>query len=52
MYLQPTTLRSNPASDIARSGGLDALIALDRIGATLRFQRNQEIYAEGDDGGA
>jgi CRP/FNR family transcriptional regulator, nitrogen fixation regulation protein len=58
MYLQPTTLRSNPRLDghpvaeIARSGGLDALIVLDRIGTRLRFQRNQEIYAEGDNAGA
>lgn len=31
--------------EIARSGGLDALIALERIGARLRFSRDQEIHA-------
>ncbi len=33
---------------VARSGALDALIMLERIGTRLRFTRNQEIYAEGD----
>lgn len=31
--------------EIARSGRLDALIALERIGTRLRFLRDQEIYA-------
>jgi CRP/FNR family nitrogen fixation transcriptional regulator len=35
----------------ARSGQLDALLALERIGARLGFARNQEIYAEGDTAG-
>lgn len=34
--------------DIARSGQLDALVALERIGTRLTFARNDEIYAEGD----
>ena len=33
---------------IARSGQLDALLALERIGARRSFTRDQEIYAEGD----
>jgi CRP-like cAMP-binding protein len=37
--------------DIARSGQLDALIALEAIGARLRFSRNQEIYGQGESGG-
>ena len=32
----------------ARSGQLDALVALERIGTRLSFSRNDEIYAEGD----
>src|SRR5262249_21977272 len=38
------------AAVIAQSGQLDALVALERIGARLSFSRNAEIYAEG--GGA
>lgn len=34
-------------SAIAPAGGLDALIALERIGTRQSFARNQEIYAEG-----
>jgi CRP/FNR family nitrogen fixation transcriptional regulator len=37
--------------DIARSGQLDALIALEQIGTRLRFSRNQEIYGQGESGG-
>jgi CRP-like cAMP-binding protein len=37
--------------DVARSGQLDALIALQRIGTRLQFSRNQEIYAQGEGGG-
>ncbi|HYU11857.1 MAG TPA: helix-turn-helix domain-containing protein [Stellaceae bacterium] len=33
---------------IARSGQLDALVALERIGVRCSFARDQEIYAEGD----
>jgi hypothetical protein len=33
---------------IARSGQLDALVALECIGTRLSFSRNDEIYAEGD----
>jgi len=33
---------------IARSGELDALVALERIGTRASFSRNEEIYAEGD----
>jgi CRP-like cAMP-binding protein len=34
--------------EIARSGQLDMLLAIERIGTRLRFSRDQEIYAEGD----
>jgi CRP-like cAMP-binding protein len=34
--------------DIARSGALDALVALERIGMRRSFRRDDEIYAEGD----
>jgi CRP/FNR family nitrogen fixation transcriptional regulator len=37
--------------DIARSGQLDVLIPLERIGTRLRFLRNQEIYGQGEHGG-
>ena len=37
--------------DIARSGQLDALAALERIGTRLRFARNQEIYGQGESEG-
>jgi CRP/FNR family nitrogen fixation transcriptional regulator len=40
--------RGLPDPAIARSGHLDALGALDRIGARRSFTRDQEIYAEGD----
>jgi CRP/FNR family transcriptional regulator, nitrogen fixation regulation protein len=33
---------------IVRSGQLDALVVLERIGTRLSFSRNAEIYAEGD----
>ena len=33
---------------IAKSGELDALVALERIGARRSFTRDAEIYAEGD----
>ena len=36
-------------ADIAQSGQLDALVALERIGTRLNFSRNAEIYAEGGD---
>src|SRR6201998_265607 len=36
------------AVNIAQSGQLDALVALERIGTRLSFSRNDEIYAEGD----
>jgi CRP/FNR family transcriptional regulator, nitrogen fixation regulation protein len=36
-------------TDIAQSGQLDALVALERIGTRLNFSRNAEIYAEGGD---
>jgi CRP/FNR family nitrogen fixation transcriptional regulator len=32
---------------IAQSGQLDALVALERIGARVNFPRNTEVYAEG-----
>jgi CRP/FNR family transcriptional regulator, nitrogen fixation regulation protein len=34
---------------VAKSGQLDALVALERIGARLSFARNDEIYGEGDE---
>jgi CRP/FNR family transcriptional regulator, nitrogen fixation regulation protein len=34
--------------DIARSGALDALVALERIGIGRSFRRDDEIYAKGD----
>ena len=34
---------------IARSGQLDALMALERIGTRTSFSRNEEIYTEGDE---
>jgi hypothetical protein len=37
--------------DVARSGQLDALIALKQIGTRLQFSRNQEVYAQGQAGG-
>ena len=37
--------------DIARSGQLDALIALEQIGTRLQFSRNQGVYAQGEGGG-
>jgi CRP/FNR family transcriptional regulator len=59
MYRQDATLlfgsgpRAWPQSDpgIARSGQLDAMIALERLGTRSRFSRDQEIYADGDRGG-
>jgi CRP-like cAMP-binding protein len=42
---------AGPAHDrlsVAKSGQLDAMIALERIGTRLSFGRNDEIYAEGD----
>jgi CRP/FNR family nitrogen fixation transcriptional regulator len=35
-------------SAIVRSGQLDALVALERIGSRRSFARDEEIYAEGD----
>ena len=34
--------------DVAQSGQLDALVALERIGTRRSFARDEEIYAEGD----
>ena len=36
------------ATPIARSGSLDALVALERIGSRRSFARDEEIYGEGD----
>lgn len=33
---------------VARFGGLDALLALEEVGARRSYQRDEEIYAEGD----
>ena len=35
-------------ADIAQSGRLDSLIALERIGTRHSFRRDQEVYADGD----
>jgi CRP/FNR family transcriptional regulator, nitrogen fixation regulation protein len=58
MY-RPLAVRSGPAPNdwdtipqIARSGQLEALIALDRIGSRLHFSRDEEIYAQGNRDGA
>jgi CRP/FNR family transcriptional regulator, nitrogen fixation regulation protein len=56
MYRQvaePSRLRHDgwTIPDVARSGQLDALIALERIGARLLFSRNQEIYGQGERNG-
>lgn len=54
MYRQPATApggRQQVASEIARSGRLDLLIGLERIGTLRRCSRDREIYAEGDRGG-
>jgi CRP/FNR family transcriptional regulator, nitrogen fixation regulation protein len=37
--------------NVAKSGHLDALVALERIGTRLSFSRNDEIYAEGGESG-
>ena len=57
MYRQfgNSAYRSGPARQaqdhlsVAKSGQLDALVALERIGTRLSFGRNDEIYAEGDE---
>jgi CRP/FNR family transcriptional regulator, nitrogen fixation regulation protein len=33
---------------VARSGSLDALVALERIGSRRNFARDEEVYGEGD----
>ncbi|HEV2302676.1 MAG TPA: helix-turn-helix domain-containing protein [Stellaceae bacterium] len=38
----------NTIPDVVRSGQLDALVALERIGTRQRVSRNREIYAEGE----
>jgi CRP-like cAMP-binding protein len=43
-----TDTLDRPGSTIAHSGQLDALLALERIGARRSFARDAEIYAEGD----
>jgi CRP/FNR family nitrogen fixation transcriptional regulator len=53
MVMQPTpqAMRAewtDAIPDVARSGQLDAMVALDRIGTRQRVARNREIYAEGD----
>lgn len=44
IWQQPAT----PSAAIARSGRLDALVALEQIGTRRSFSRDEEIYAEGD----
>ena len=36
------------AGALAQSGGLDALLAFERIGSRRSFARNEEVFAEGD----
>lgn len=51
MYRQPAVLPHGAVASgwqVAQSGQLDVLIALEGIGTRLRFLRDQEIYAEGD----
>lgn len=48
-YRNESAGREYDSVTIAQSGQLDALVALERIGARLSFSRNDEIYAEGDD---
>jgi CRP/FNR family transcriptional regulator, nitrogen fixation regulation protein len=36
------------AVDVAQSGALAALVAFERIGSRRAFERNEEIFAEGD----
>lgn len=44
-----TTDRPDPSgANLAQSGELDLLVALERIGARRSFARNEEIYAERD----
>ena len=43
VFVSPQT-----GSAVAQSGQLDALLALEQIGARRRFARDDEIYAEGD----
>jgi CRP-like cAMP-binding protein len=58
MYRQPAVLPfettlggwGQTGSQIARSGQLEVLIGLERIGTRQRFSRDQEIYAEGEQG--
>lgn len=40
--------RPAASPDIARSGQLDALVALERIGTRRSLSRDDEVYAEGD----
>src|SRR5271169_3444550 len=47
-YRNASAALEHDAVDIAQSGQLDALVALERIGTRLSFSRNDEIYAEGD----
>ena len=46
MALAHTT--TSPAAGIVNSGQLDGLIALERIGTRHSFNRDAEVYAEGD----
>jgi CRP-like cAMP-binding protein len=52
MYRQTATHHHvpQPGSEIVRSGQLDVLIGLERIGSRVNFSRDQEIYPEGDRG--
>jgi CRP-like cAMP-binding protein len=60
MYRQPAVLPHATAlggwqkagAEVVRSGHLEVMIGLERIGTRLRFARDQEIYAEGEPGGA
>jgi CRP-like cAMP-binding protein len=44
----PGALEQFDQTGAAQSGALDALVALERIGSRRSYQRDEEIYAEGD----
>ena len=48
-YRNGPTGQAHDHPSVAKSGQLDALVALERIGTRLSFGRNDEIYSEGDE---
>jgi CRP/FNR family nitrogen fixation transcriptional regulator len=47
-HLASAQPRADAIAPIARSGRLDEMLALERIGTRLVFSRNQEIFREGE----